>query len=384
MAWSTPVAAKGTKRIRVLHALGRLNAGGVETWLVHVLRRIDREKFQLDFLVSTEEPGSYDEEVRALGGWIVPCPNPHRPWGYARALLRILENEGPYDAVHAHLHHFSGLELWAAERAGVPLRICQSHLDSAWVDRSAGLARKSYLALGRALIAEHATHLLAVSDDAGRALYGEAALSDPRYGLIRCGVDFERFGRVEDRGLLRRQLGIPMDAKVVGTIGRLAPQKNQAFLLAVMAELIARDPFYRLVVVGDGPLRGELKERAASLGISDHVTWTGARTDVERLLPTFDAFVFPSLAEGLALAPLEAQAMGVPCVYSEAMPKEAGVVEELVHRLPLTAGSSAWAREVEEAIYAPRPSSAEALARMRASPFDIDSSTRSLELLYGG
>lgn len=382
MAQSVAVEG-GTRKIRVLHALGRLGAGGVETWLVHALRRIDRGRFQLDFVVSTDEPGAYDEEVRALGGRVLPCMNPHRPWTYARALLRILEEHGPYDAMHAHLHHFSGLDLWAANRAGVPLRICQSHIDSSADDRLSSLPRKGYLAFARAMISQQATHLLAVSEQAGRALYGDAGLKDPRYDLMRCGVDFERFAAPVDREQLRRQLGIPEGAKVLGTVGRLAPQKNHAFLLAVASELVRRDRSWQLVMVGDGPLRARLHARAFTLGLRGHVIWAGARTDVENVLPALDAFVFPSLAEGLALAPLEAQAAGVPCLYSEAMPLEAGVVDGLVRRLPLSAGVLGWADAIEAAITSPsRPSPTRALAQMRLSPFDIDASTGALEALY--
>lgn len=387
MAWSTPVESGagrrvGTKRIRVLHALGQLNAGGVETWLVHVLRRIDRDRFGLDFVVSTDEVGSYDEEVRALGGKILACHHPQRPWVYARDLLRVLEENGPYDVVHAHLHHFSGLDLWAARRAGVPIRICQSHLNTSVTDRESNLARRGYLALGRRMILQNATHLVAVSDQAGLALYGKEGTLDPRYGLLRCGVDFGRFAPPIDREKLRRDLGIPVGAKVLGTIGRLAPQKNQSFLLDVLAELSRRDPSYHLVMVGDGPLRVSLRDHAHALGLSQKVIWTGARTDVEKLLPAFDVFVFPSAYEGLALAPLEAQAAGVPCVVSEAMPAESAIVDGLMRRVLLSAGVKGWAIEVQAALNARKPSPAVAFERMRESAFDISSSTRALEGLY--
>ncbi len=87
--------------IRVLHVLGALNRAGAETWLMNVLRHIDRERFQLDFVVHTTAPGAYDPEVRALGSRIFPCLGTRNPLRYGRNLKAILQNEGPYDVVHS-------------------------------------------------------------------------------------------------------------------------------------------------------------------------------------------------------------------------------------------------------------------------------------------
>ena len=85
------------KQIRVLHVLGGFVRGGLETWLVQVLRRIDRDRFKMDFLVHTEQPCAYDDEVRNLGGEIIPCLHPRKPLLYRRNFLRVLRDHGPYD-----------------------------------------------------------------------------------------------------------------------------------------------------------------------------------------------------------------------------------------------------------------------------------------------
>src|SRR5271167_1457963 len=79
--------------IRVLQVVGALDRGGIETWLMHVLRHIDRQRFAMDFLVHTEGPGAYDAEARALGASVLPCLRPARPWRYARAFRRILRRQ---------------------------------------------------------------------------------------------------------------------------------------------------------------------------------------------------------------------------------------------------------------------------------------------------
>lgn len=381
MAWRKIEAGARTNRTRrrVLHVVGAMNPGGVETWLLHVLRSMDGRKVGQDFLVLGEE-GLYADEVRRAGGRILRVAGPaRRPITFLRDFSRLLRDEGPYDAVHSHLHQFSGIVLRAAHRAGVPNRIVHSHFDSTKVDGAAGLLRRGYLAVTRALIRRHATHLLAVGDAAARALYGPAFASDRRYRLFSCGIDFSRFAPPVDRAALRRALGLPEDATVIGHVGRLEKEKNHEFLL----EVVAQAPSIHAVFVGDGTLRAPLRAMAKRLGVEPRVVWTGPRTDIERILPAMDAFVFPSHFEALGLAPLEAQACGLPCFVSEGVPAEVAIVPELVRHLPLEAGAAFWAEEILRTLDAPRPvGAAEALRILRQSRHDVNASARALEQLY--
>ena len=133
--------------LRVLHVLGALNPGGVESWMLQVLRNFDRERFQLDFLVHSEKPAAYDDDVRALGARILPCPGPRRPWSYGPRFKRILREFGPYDVVHSHVHDFSGYILRLARQAGIPVRIAHSHCDLSHIEQQSGLLRRRYLGL---------------------------------------------------------------------------------------------------------------------------------------------------------------------------------------------------------------------------------------------
>jgi hypothetical protein len=124
-----------------------MNRGGIETWLMHILRHIDPDRFQMDFLVHTTEPCAYDEEVYAIGSKIIPCLNPSKPWVYASNFKRILREYEPYNIVHSHVHHFSGYVLWLAKQAGIPVRIAHSHNDTSAVEAKAVWHRRLYLAL---------------------------------------------------------------------------------------------------------------------------------------------------------------------------------------------------------------------------------------------
>src|SRR6476469_699947 len=132
--------------IRILHVVGGMNRGGVETWLMHVLRNIDRDRFHMDFLVHTEQACSYDEEIRALGSRIIPCVGSNsKPWLYAQNFKHILHEYDTYEIIHSHVHHYSGHILRLAHKAGIPIRIAHSHLDSSPLEAKSGWLRRFYL-----------------------------------------------------------------------------------------------------------------------------------------------------------------------------------------------------------------------------------------------
>jgi glycosyltransferase involved in cell wall biosynthesis len=131
--------------------------------------------------------------------------------------------------------------------------------------------------------------------------------------VIPNGIDAVRFSpRPEARRKARAELGIPENAWVVGTVGRLSPEKNQALLVDAVAPLLDADR--QLVIVGDGPEREPLRLRIAATWRAQFVHMTGARSDAENLLAAFDAFALTSRSEGLPLVLLEAMAMRLPVV----------------------------------------------------------------------
>jgi glycosyltransferase involved in cell wall biosynthesis len=131
--------------------------------------------------------------------------------------------------------------------------------------------------------------------------------------VIANGIDTSSFiPRSGNQSDTRRELRLPQDAWVVGTVGRLATEKDQALLVKAMIPLLGEGR--RLVIVGDGPEREALHAVIKEANAERYVQLTGARHDVARLLSAFDAFALPSRTEGLPLVLLEAMASGVPVV----------------------------------------------------------------------
>lgn len=359
-----------TKLVRVLHVIGVMDRGGAETMIMNLYRAIDRSRFQFGFVVHTQAEGAYDREIRALGGAIYHCPRftgknyrAYRDWWRS-----FLAQEGQaYEIVHGHIGSTAPIYLDCARRAGKHT-IAHSHNTNGKVN-----AKEILYRLLSARVRGRAEHYLACSVPAGIDRFGKGI----RFSVWNNAIQAERYTYSEEtRTHLRDQLQIG-GALLVGHVGRFAPQKNHSFLLEIFAEIRAKTDA-KLLLVGDGPLRGEIEEKAAALGLREDVIFTGVRSDVDALMQAMDVFVFPSFYEGLPVTMVEAQAAGLPCLISDGVPKET-ILTDLVRWLPLSAGARAWA---QKALELGRWGRRDTLAEIRARGFDIADSTRKLETYY--
>lgn len=367
----------GTRPLRVLHVLGRMNPGGVENWLLNVFRVVDRRAVRCDVMVHQGDPGAYDAELRELGVGIHLNTEYRNVTRYYRR-FREIAAATQYDVVHSHVHHYSAVVLSCAAALGIPARIAHSHNDTQVADTTASTPRRAYLAAMRGLLQISTTKGVACSRVAAAALFGERW---QRAGceLLYYGIDSLRFGPGE--GLpVRSEFQISADAKILIHVGRFDRQKNHVFLVDAFAALARRRPSAVLLLVGGGPLEGPIRDRARELGVHERIRFCGRRADIGRLLSAADAFVFPSHHEGLPLACLEAQAAGLPLVLSDRITPEVIVVPGRVTMLPLGSAET-WADGLEAALRlgADRESGLKAVA---GSAFDIRRSTESLLALY--
>lgn len=372
-----------SNNVRILHVVGAMNRGGVETWLMHVLRSVDRTRIHMDFCVHSKNSAAFDEEIRAMGSQVFISPNYRNPVLYATQLRDILRQHGPYDVIHSHVHHYSGVVLRAAHGLNVPVRIAHSHIDTRTSDTNARGIRRLYLGLMRKWIARYATAGLAVSEGAGKALWRAEWGTDPRWLLLYYGIDLTQFSQAQRASEVRGELGIPVSAFVVGHVGRFDPQKNHAFLIRVFARLAERNQNAWLLLIGDGPLRDRVKQDTRRFGTESRVVYAGVRPDVPRLLlGAIDIFLFPSLFEGLPVAVLEAQAAGVPTVLSDAITREVEVIPNLLTWRSLSEPVALWTDACATIEKGDSTRLHEAWRFFVGTPFDIRSSVQDLESMY--
>ncbi|MHC4202454.1 MAG: glycosyltransferase [Planctomycetota bacterium] len=356
--------------VRVLHIIGPLVRAGAETLLVNVLRRLEGTGVEFSFTAFPERPGAMDDEVRELGGELVPLPLWTRLVAFIRALKRELRS-GRYDVAHAHHPEFAGYMLKYARQAGIGARFLHIHNTyERTIERGArGLL---YRTLGRRRTLRNVTRGIAVSAAAGDYVLGPGWKRDPRYTTIHCGIDLEPFRKRYDRLSAREELRIPAAALVVGHVGRFSSQKNHMKLLDIAACIVAKTPETRLLLVGDGPLRPQIETRARELGIGGKTVFAGVRSDVPRMLAVMDVFPFPSLYEGLPLALVEAQAAGVPVVMSGSVTSEAIVMKDGVTVKDLDAPAAEWARACREMAALRDPDARAGLEAVRRTDFNAD------------
>ncbi len=372
-----------TSPVRVLQVVSRLDVGGIEAWLLQVSQAINRSRFQIDLLVHTDSECAYDAEMDALGCRILRVPHHRRPWTCARNFRRLVREYGPYDVIHSNVFRLSGYYMLLAHAAGIPVRIAHSHNTTVDGCRLT-IYRRVYNFLMSSWLARYPTHLLAVSRDAALGLFGPGSLNDPRLHLVPSAIDLTPFRENCSRQEVRPELSLPLDAKVVGHVGRFAAAKNQDFFIEVASILCQRRPELQFLLVGEGPSRAVCMAKVEKLGLAPRFKFTGTRRDVARLmLGAMDLFLFPSKWEGFPRVVLKAQAAGLPCLIADAVTEEVEVVQPLVQRLSLKQPPAVWAEAVLAALDNPPAVSPEAaLSAMECSRFSIADNVKVLESLY--
>lgn len=323
-----------TKKIAVV--LHGLQPNGTETLLSTLSQFIDPNKVSLTFLLAVDEddPQPLEEDVKRHGHRVIHLHDldRRRLFRWPLTLYRAFRQYGPFDGVHANMDMLNGLVLWAAQLAGIPLRICHAHSPAHVRDHT--LARRVYLRLMRSLIRKNATVRLACSKSAGVYFY-----KNDLFYVLDNSIDLGKFVYFGDKYLDKNK----QDVQFM-TVGRIVPEKNPFFLLDVFEKIHEKLPKSRLTWVGDGRLRCELENRVRQKGLTRAVRFLGRRTDVAGLMKEADCFLFPSLFEAFGLALLEAQAMELECFASDTIPREVDCGK--VAFLSLGLSPEAWAEEI--------------------------------------
>ena len=299
--------------IRVLHIFHEMSNGGIEHFVMDYYRHIDREKVQFDFLVSVDEEGDFDDEIRLLGGKIHRAyPLKKNPIKNYLDIARIVK-ENSYDIVHRHTGSaFAKYDLLAAKHGGAEHLILHSH------NNQAGNNILHYISN---MIFHIDCEKLACSREAGEWLFGKK--SD--FEIISNAIECERFKYNEDeRKKIRAELGIE-NKFVVGHVGRFEVQKNHHQMLKIFKDLLSQRPDSVLICIGDGSLHDEIVEEAKNLDIYKFIKFLGNRSDISSLMQGFDCFILPSLYEGFPFVLVEAQTSGLHCIVSNCVPKECDI-----------------------------------------------------------
>ena len=315
-AWAVPRGAPAVRRrLRVLHIISSLGVGGAQRQLAEVINRTPADRYEVDVLVLGRADGDFSRQWIARDDVAVTFLSE-----WPRLVSSVLEvrrrcRTGRYDVVHTWLFMANVIGVAGARLARVPRVVASVRNLSLWKRRwyRQWWLRAADVLCSRAadLVTVNAAAL--VADHSRWACYPAG-----RIEVVHNGLDPSRFlvDRRDARARVREAAGLADDAIVIGTVGRLAPEKDHRTFLRALQVVRAARPEVRGVVVGDGQLRGPLEAAARAMGLADAVTWLGERRDARRLMAGLDVFVLTSTIEGFPNVLLEAALLGVPAVAS--------------------------------------------------------------------
>lgn len=324
------------KKIKVLMLVPNLFvANGVASFVMNYLRNLNHDEVQVDIASYKEGDSVYYAEVEAAGGKMFFLPGIKNLPEHVKVCNKIL-SEGQYDIVHDNTLHISIPMMWCAKKAGVPVRILHSHNSKMGETPAKAFRNRFFLPVLRSL----ATNYAACSQLAGRAMF-----EDQGFTVIPNVIQTEKYRFDPTMRKSVRQKMNATDKFVVGTVGRLAEQKNPFFAMDVFECLQKQVPNAEYWWVGSGPLEKSVQDYVNQKGLSENVRLLGSRDDVTSLYQGMDVFFLPSLFEGLSIVTVEAQAMGLPCVVSDVIPPEAEYTE-LLKRCSLQDSIEAWVEKI--------------------------------------
>ena len=327
--------------VRILQVLGSLEIGGAEVMIMNLYRQIDRSQVQFDFVIHTTEHCFFEDEISWLGGRIfrVPRFSGFNILQYMQTWKVFFQSHPEYQIIHSHVASSSALHLGIAKQFNL-YTIAHSHSVKMFHGVK-GMMDKVFSFPTRWI----ANHFFACSKTAGQARFGNKIVDSNKFKVIKNALDVNRLGYSPDtRETYRKQLNL--DGKfVVGHVGRFDAMKNHDFLIRLFSLVHERQPNAVLVLIGDGEQRATIETLIKRFALEDAVKLLGTRSDVVELLQAMDVFVFPSIAEGLGISVIEAQATGLPCIVSSCVPEDVRITG-LVKFLDLKDPMEMWVEAI--------------------------------------
>lgn len=315
---------------------------GAETFLMKIYRNIDKEKYQMDFLVSIKEKGFYDDEIKQLGGQIYYIPPKSESFIKSFIGIRKIVKEQKYKyVIRINEHSLSVLDLIAAKLGGAKVLVMRA--SNAGTD--GGKINKLLHKIFKFLPKFVPNIKFAPSSEAAIYTFGKRQLNEGKVEILNNAIPYKTFiFNNEIRSKIRKELNIE-DKFVIGHIGRFNTQKNHKFLIEIFEKIKREKKDAVLLLVGNGNLQKEIKQQIEKLKIEDSVMFLGVRKDIPQLLMAMDMFVFPSLYEGMPNTVIEAQATGLKCIISNTITKEADITG-LVNYISLNENANEWKENI--------------------------------------
>jgi glycosyltransferase involved in cell wall biosynthesis len=362
--------------IRILHLIKGLARGGAEQLLLTQAPYVDRSRFEYEVAYLLPDHNALVADLENAG-LPVTCLEGARGVGWIGRLRRLVA-ERSIDLVHDHSPYVAIGTRIGLKGGSHPRVVYTEH--NVWESYH----RATYW--GNLLTYPRSDHVFAVSSHVQHSIRYPGPLRFlpmPPVETLHHGLDPAAVGSWAFSDGVREEFGIPPDAPLVGTVANFRASKGHTILLDAAVQVRRAVPEVRFLLVGHGPLEREIRRRSRDLGLDGTVIFAGAREDAPRLAGAFDVFALSSVYEGLAIALIEAMALGRPSVVT----RVGGLTEVVEHRKHALLVEPGDPKPLADAIVTLLRDSGlrrhlgEA-ARRRAATFDIRKAVRRLEEVY--
>ena len=312
-------------KIRVLEIISGFAVegplGGIERFGISLAQNLNRERFEPIlcglWAYGTPYEHQWVERLRAQGieAYIAADWLPHSPYQSFRNTLPALQRhrEAPVDIIHSHCQFGDAAAIWLKYRYLPSAHLIRTvHNEREWGKRPLRRLLLTNFLYPILFATEWGVAQQVVDNLDNRPL---ARFLKRKARLVYNALDLKRFEQISTPPeTTRQELGLTQATPIIGTVGRLAPQKGYEYLLRAVPQVVAQFPQAHFVIVGDGELREQLPQLAQDLDIAKHVLFTGPRSDIEAIIASFDLFVNSSLWEGLPTVLMESMAARIPVI----------------------------------------------------------------------
>lgn len=307
------------------------------------------------------------------------CPIYPQNFSRYKKMLKVFFDEHPeYNILHSHMSELGCYAFIEAHKRGIKVKICHAH--NAPVKGSMTLKEKAQLIFRdyfKHKMLPYSDFLFICGEEAGNWLYGKE--NKHRFVMMNNAVDSQKFRYSPDhRNKIRQELNLKDDF-VILNVGRFNPQKNHTFIIDVFEQIQNLHPDSKLLLAGNGELEEEIKAKVRSLKLENKVLFLGLRDDIHKLFSASDAFLFPSLYEGLPVTMVEAQSSGIKCFISDAIPNQC-ILGDDVTVISLNESAENWAKKI--AVLADGYERQDRYDNMVTAGFDIQANAKWLEEFY--
>lgn len=371
--------SEGNGKIKVLMFVDRCRVGGIQILLNNLFDVFSSIGVECELLLLDDgEHYDLEDQIRNKGIQIyklngIWLRNPKDFISYRKAVAKFFQDHHDYAAVHVNSGTKNYYILECAKKWNIPVRIAHSHNTGFQTNSK---VQKIIGDLFKVSMKKNANIYLACSDLAGKWMFGNS-----RFINLPNGIDLERYKYNEKSRLrIRKELGIEGNI-VIGNVGRFAPQKNHLFLIDIFKEIHKINSNTILVLAGIGDLMEDTKNKVISLGLENSVLFLGFRNDISDLTQAMDLFLMPSLYEGFPVTAVEAQASGLPCVFSDSITRDIKILNEVIY-LSLELSAKEWATKTLSVINTTRRD--ECYSLLKKGGYDIKDMAYRLKRLYGG